>query len=471
MYSRQCLFTAALLIFVGASSVLAQEEPAATYFTLQVASFPDTELANQFVIQLVREGEHPTCATIELQGRGHWTRVFLGLFSSAQAARRYGDNLKTRGTIVEFLIRKAELNEAVTRPRRVTPSDAASGSASHTSATQLSGQSHSPADLPILSSFDVHDDASMRMRLKTRAVEASAACSPAAKQAESALPVIAATYARYAKIAPSVDTASIPRPDPVALAFRLVVEMSSTASVPPGRGGVWLTGDTAEGLSRLRWIVGEENAGLITLDEGGRVQLDPRMLAKAAGLGAASVEDPLQAAGYIVSNEGLLLMVQLVEGSYRYLLHIGNQVTTRGRNVEISGGINLDNNFDSRINPYRKHGKKLDEERPPEGFAALIALNPVAQWFNLSTREWVQVGEITLHELAEAHAKVALGLDYLEQGSNPGAHSLALQRERRLKSQRPDEDIVLTAGSNRVLRTPQEIRLFYAESAGENPRQ
>jgi sporulation related protein len=143
MYSRPCLFTAALLISLGASSVPAQSEAAATatYFTLQVASFPDTELANKFVIQLVREGEHPTCATIELQGRGYWTRVFLGLFPSAEAARRYGDNLKARGTIVEFLIRKAEMNEAVTRPRRVTPSDSAAGPISPTSTVQLSGRS------------------------------------------------------------------------------------------------------------------------------------------------------------------------------------------------------------------------------------------------------------------------------------------------------------------------------------------
>ena len=41
---------------------------------------------------------------------------------------------------------------------------------------------------------------------------------------------------------------------------------------------------------------------------------------------------------------------------------------------------------------------------------------------------------------------------------------LAIERERRLKSQRPDANIVLTVGSNRVLRTQEEIRLFYAES-------
>ena len=69
------------------------------------------------------------------------------------------------------------------------------------------------------------------------------------------------------------------------------------------------------------------------------------------------------------------------------------------------------------------------------------------------------------HELAEAYAKLELGLDYLEHGSEPGAHALALDRERRLKAQRPASHIVMTAGSNRVLRTREEIRLFYAEGA------
>jgi len=467
MYSRQCLFITALLIFGCTSSALAQSVPAATHFTLQVGSFPDIELANKFVIQLVREGEHPTCATVELQGRGHWTRVFLGLFASAEAARLYGDDLKARGIIVEFLVRIADLNQAVTRPRRVTASGAGSSPSASPSADPSQTQSQRPSDLAIQSRFDVSDDDSIRLRRKNKTSGVPGACPEPVSRAEGGLPVIAAKYTNFA---PAVDTARIPRPDPVLLAFSLVVEVS--ANHPSWeRGGLWLTGDTAEGLSRLRWIAGEENAGLITLDDAGRVQLDRRMLAKAAGLVAFRAEDPLQVADYIVSNEGLLLLVQLAEGSYRYLLHIGKEVRTRGRNVEVSGGINLDNNFDTRINPYRKHGKKLDEERPPEGFAALVGLNPVAQWFNLSTRGWVQVGEITLHELAEAHAKVALGLDYLEQGSTAGAHSLALERERRLKAQRPDEYIVLTAGSNRVLRTPQEIRLFYAESAGDIGKQ
>lgn len=439
MYSRRCLFSTALLILACTSSAFAQSDLAATRFTLQVASFPDPELANKFVVQLATAGEHPACATVELQGRGFWTRVFVGLFATADSARRYGDYLKARGIIAEFLVRKAELNLA-TRPRQVSPSTSStSDSGSRTDSSSRALTSHR-TDERIVSSVK-----------------------------NEALPVLSA---KSIALAPRIDTAHIPRPDPVTLAFRLVIgEVSSFEEAPRGQGGLWLTGDTAEGLSRLRWIAGEKNAGLIKLDDEGRVQLDRRLLARVAGLGAVRVEDPLRVADYIASNEGLLLLVQLAEGGYRYLLHIGDQVRTRGKSIAISGSVNLDDNFDSRINPYRKLGKKMDEERPLEGFAAVVGLNPVAQWFNLSTHGWVPVGEITLHELAEAHAKVALGLDYLDQGSSAGAHALALERERRLKSQRPGADIVLTAGSNRVLRTQQEIRLFYAESAGDIGKQ
>lgn len=468
MYSRQCFFITALLTLVLTSSALAQSEPLAPHYTLQVASFPDTELANKFVVQLVREGEHPTRATIELQGRGYWTRVFLGLFASAEEARRYGENLKARGIIAEFLIRKAELNQAVTRPRRVAATGTGGSNTATESADPSGANNNRAIEVPILSKFDIYDDATMRMRLKGKSEVGSGECPGPVKRPESVLPILAA---KHITLAPAIDRALIPRPDAVALAFKLIVEANSAGSTPGKRSGLWLSGDTAEGMSRLRWIAGDENARMISLGEDGRVRLDRAMLAKAAGACGLRVTDPLKVADYILSNEGLLLLVQLFEGSHRYLLHIGNQVPTHGRTIEIAGGINLDNNFDSRINPYRKHGKKLDEERPPEGFAALIGLNPVAQWFNLSTRGWVQVGEITLHELAEAYGKVELGLDYLEQGANPGAHSLAVERERRLKSQRPDEDIVLTAGSNRVLRTQQEIRLFYAESVGDVGKQ
>jgi SPOR domain len=413
MYSRLFLFSTAVLISIGPAMAFADSDP----YTLQVASFPSPELADKFVAKLVHAGEHPVCATVELPGRGYWTRVFVGLYSTSEAARRGGENLIARGIVNEFLVRRADLNQKVS--------------------------------------------------LAKSAGNASVKAQPVVVMRESARPSLPAFRAAALQLAPCVETGLIPRPDAVGLALRLIVgEARSMPGASRDRGGLWVTGDTVEGLARLRWIVGEENAGLIRLDDDGRIQLDRRGLARAAGLGASRVEDPLKIVDYISSNEGLLLLVQLAEGRYRYRFHTGPQAPTRGKSVDIAGSINLDHNFDSRINPYRKGGKKLDVERPPEGFDSLVAINPAARWFNLTANYWVQSGEITLHELAEAYAKLESGLDYLAHGSQPGAHALALERERRLKSQRPGADIVLTAGSNRLLKTAEEIRLFYAEVAG-----
>jgi hypothetical protein len=96
----------------------------------------------------------------------------------------------------------------------------------------------------------------------------------------------------------------------------------------------------------------------------------------------------------------------------------------------------------------------------------MIAMNPIARWLNLRVNRIVPVGHITFHELAEAYAKVSLGLDYLGNGLRPGAHNVAIERERILQAQRPGSDIVLTAGSNRVLRSSQEIRQTFAETSG-----
>ena len=415
MQSWRTFLWTAVLISVSSSVVFSRSDPTTSLFTLQVGSFPETILANRFVVQLVNTGEHPVCVTVELEGRGHWTRVFVGSFGTTSAARRYGETLVGRGIVNEFLIRKAELSQAVTRPRRVTVND-------------------------------------QRM----------------VRSADTSLPVL---NAKRVELVPRVDTALIPRPDPVSLAFRLVAGEVRSAAGPIGqRGGLWTSGDTAEALARLRWIVGDENAELIKLDADGRVRFDMGLLAKAAGLGKTRVEDPLRAIDYISSNEGLTLLVQIAQGRYRYLLHIGRQAPTSGKHAETWGSINLDNNDDSRINPYRKNGKKLDGERPPAGFDSLIALNPAARWFNLSTNCWVQSGEIVFHELAEAYAKLEFGLDYLDYGSRPGAHAQALERELRLKSQRPDAAITMTAGSNRLLRTAEEIRLFSAEAAAISQR-
>jgi hypothetical protein len=218
--------------------------------------------------------------------------------------------------------------------------------------------------------------------------------------------------------------------------------------------------------------VGAENAELITVDREGQVRLDVTLfarLAKLDGVGAAAA--PAVAADYITSNEGLMLLVQLVQGVSRYRLHLGSVAPTAGVATKVSGSINLDNNFDSRINPYRQTGRKLANEQPPSGFEALIGMNPQAQWYNIGAGRLIPVGHITFHELAEAYAKVEFGLDYLPQSQRPGAHNLAIEREKILKQQRPSSDIVVTLGSNRVLRSREEVRAFYAASGGSTASQ
>lgn len=463
MHSQLSFFLVAVLIS-GPSAALAASNSTDPHFTLQVASFPDTNQAERYAVGLVSAGENPAFDTVQIEGRGFWTRVFVGRFNTTDSARLYGVSLVTRGIIKEFLVKKADSVLALSRPRRVIPVNSAFANRPVSSGLLASSK---PAgyDSPL-------SNVVMATVIRAEKLPDAARALPQTFPADPdrlTLPIADLAMIRQSR---SIDTSLIPRPEPVGLAFKLVTgDARNTPGTAGQRGGLWVSGDTVEALKRLQWIAGEENTGSIRLDADGRVRFDMNLLAKAAGLAEARVQDPLRAVEYISSNEGLLLLVQVAQGRHRYLLHIGRQAPTSGKSVDTSGSINLDNNVDSRINPYRKNGKKLDGERPPQGFDSLIALNPVARWFNLSTNSWVQCGEIVFHELAEAYAKLEFGLDYLDQGSRPGAHTLALMREHRLKLQRPDADIVITTGSNRLLRTEEEIRLFTAEaSAGGNQR-
>lgn len=443
------LLIAFLVTAAGSSTAFSQSSNQTGSFTLQVASFPTKQLADQFMIHLVEAGEHPICATVALEGRGDWTRVFVGLFTTSESARRYGQRLIAAGRVTEFLVTRAELSQQATRPRRVVQVDTQSSSSVVSLNSKTSIENIPPSNAKVIA-----QPASAAVCVSGDSTrEDQPECS------ETPLPVLTRKGFEFA---PAPDIKRVPMPDPVSLAITMVTGGNSLASRP--QGGLWLTGDTAEGMARLRWMVGEDNEQLIRLDPGGRVWIDNKRLATVARLDGDRVDDALGAASYLSSNEGLLLIAELSHGSHYYRLHIGAQVPTLGKTLTIGGSVNLDNNFDSRINPYRRDGKKLDLERPPEGFDSLVGLNPVARWYNLTTKDWVPSGEIAFHELAEAYAKVELGLDYLLQGTRPGAHAIALERERLLKTQRPHDDVVLTAGSNRVLRSQEEIRLFFADN-------
>ena len=447
MRARQLLSALLLIPLSFFQPAKAQTAGPAYCYTLQVAAFPETEKesADRLLAGLSRAGEMIAWGTAKLAGRGKWIRIFVGSFATSSGASRYGESLLARGLIKEFFVRASVEINSLTRPRSVyreklralkytSRPTVASGLRRPSNETQESekflAQSYSAT---------IHEARSF--------------------ESEPSLPVVDGADLT---VAPQTDTSLIPQVDPVAIAIKAIVGDGQTDE----QGGLWITGDQAEALERLRWILGIDSFELLSVASDDRLQIDVGLLAQAAGASEAGpYSAPLVVLDYILSNEGLLLLVQLTHASHRYRLHIGREAPTFGNTVIVAGGMNLDNNFDSRINPYRRFGAKLDQERPPEGFDSLIAINPVARWYNLHASCMVPDGNIIFHELAEAYAKLELKLDYLNQGSRVGAHNTAIERERRLKSQRPDS-VVVTAGPNRVLRSEEEMRQFYAESNG-----
>lgn len=496
MHAKLAIFSSALLFLLTPS---AQGQPAESIFpyTLQVASFPDVAFAATFAERLSRAGEPVGFGTVELPGRGHWTRVYVGSFRTPAEARQYGDGLIGRKVIDAYLVKTASELQSLGRPQTVTRKPLATDRRTpQASAAGFGPASSTPADSASAkaAAVDLFKPAAPNQTVGRLAVvswdmapprakpqPAVAVVVPAALNDKTSRPsprqpelnqqlavlltpftVLPATLPvakdLRLRLVPIIDADAIPRPDPVYLAFNLIRENRG------GHGGLWVSGDREEALARLVYVI-DNQANLISLDDSGGVHINRRRLAEAAGVNQVAAEAaPMRVAEYIMANEGLLLLVQLMQGGQRYLLHIGRRAPSFGGVVEVSGGINLDNNYDSRINPYRRDGRKLDNERPPKGFDSMVAINPAARWFNLRANEFVPAGQITFHELAEAHAKVVLSLDYLQEGGCPGAHDVALEREERLRRQRPTANLVLTLGANRLFKSEEEVRNFYAQT-------
>ena len=438
---------AALALLSPCAATAYQHPQAVQSYTVQVASFEDATQAEQLITRLVSLGERARAAIVDLPDRGRWTRVLVGTYVSDAQAREHANRLFSAGLIREFLIRSERKSlKDTAKTKKYEPQTHFSTPASFSMANESA--------FSRMGSVKITEGDRSRARFNP----------PLGNEPRSTaeLPVArnrSLVFAIGAKV-------RVPGPDPVRLAFLLVAGQTRSACA----GGLWLTGNISEGLARLRWIAGPDAATLVAIEPDGHVKLDPILLKKAARIDQFPLsEAPLVITDFIYSNEGLLLLVQLAQSIHRYRLHIAQRAPTRGAAVEVVGGINLDDNFDSRINPHRRMGKKLDNELPPDGFDSLVAINPVARWFNQKTNQVVPAGHITFHELAEAHAKLELGLDYLGAADTPGAHEVALQREMRLKSQRPLSGVVVTAGSNRVLRSEQEAREFFSRPLDSRP--
>src|SRR5215471_253904 len=115
MHLRLSFLLATLLISTIPAAAQLKTDPIPLAFTVQVASFPDQSVAEMYAARLAAAGERPLCDTIGIEGRGRWTRIFIGMFDTAEAAKRYGDALRTRGIITAFFIKRASPTLGLTR--------------------------------------------------------------------------------------------------------------------------------------------------------------------------------------------------------------------------------------------------------------------------------------------------------------------------------------------------------------------
>ena len=123
---------------------------------------------------------------------------------------------------------------------------------------------------------------------------------------------------------------------------------------------------------------------------------------------------------------------------------------------------NLDRTSDYRI-------RKLASDLPPKGIDDQVTLNPNRQYADTQNRPVPRSG-VAFHELAEAYAKVDKGLQYndslvvvggavLAGFSEQGAHNDAVQRELKLRDQRPSLRSTGRAGDeelHQIVRDPHK---------------
>lgn len=77
-------------------------------FTIQVGSYNVIEQANERVARLQSAGFDARVAVVELPKRGTWYRVQAGRFSSREEASRYGNELRAKGGVDNFIIAEVE---------------------------------------------------------------------------------------------------------------------------------------------------------------------------------------------------------------------------------------------------------------------------------------------------------------------------------------------------------------------------
>ena len=171
----------------------------------------------------------------------------------------------------------------------------------------------------------------------------------------------------------------------------------------------------------------------------------------------------------LAENEGASLLNQLVGSSKLYDLTLGSEFMTAAGKTALDDAVrNLNNEFDLQ---YALHGGRTASERPAPGVDDVIAINPaIASHFSDSQWRHVPLSAIIFHELAEACGKVDLGKQYsdhplmrVDNGGTvvlfpfdyvQGAHNYAVDREIKLRNQRPSLQLTGRAG-DQLIRDPK----------------
>ncbi|HKX33053.1 MAG TPA: SPOR domain-containing protein [Blastocatellia bacterium] len=72
--------------------------------TIQVASFKDLAQASDRVATLKSQGVEARIVDAEIPGNGTWHRVYIGRFLNRDEARNFGNQLRDKGTVGDFLV-------------------------------------------------------------------------------------------------------------------------------------------------------------------------------------------------------------------------------------------------------------------------------------------------------------------------------------------------------------------------------
>ncbi len=151
-------------------------------------------------------------------------------------------------------------------------------------------------------------------------------------------------------------------------------------------------------------------------------------------------------------NEGAFLLSDVVESKSVYSLDLGSTMLTAGglRSVTNDDPVNLDNRPD-----WRYGNGKNSMNLPPSGVDDAIGIDPHSRPLRDSNGDVVPLSSTIFHELAEAYAKIDMGEQYMsKQTGMEGAHGDAVEREIRLRSQRPNMKLEGRAG-DQLIRDPK----------------